>query len=263
MESLLGEGGLLPAVCGARRLYVRRSLPLPGKEKQAEREDRGGLGPTGHDATVSERQRAPQRGRVGRCRSSTASSARSRRTSTGGRLGSAAPSRDRRSRSCSASPARSCPRRGSRTASGARIRLPRRRTSSRGTSRGSARRSAGTRSRPGAVATSSASHPDALDLQQFERLAHDGSSALERGDAARAAGSLSEALGLWRGPALADLADEPALGCRDRPSRGAARPGARAVGSRRNSCSGGTSTSSRRSRSSWRRIRSASARGGC
>lgn len=54
--------------------------------------------------------------------------------------------------------------------------------------------------------------PDALDLQQFERLAHEGSSALERGDAARAAGSLSEALGLWRGPALADLADEPALG---------------------------------------------------
>src|SRR6188508_3628983 len=35
--------------------------------------------------------------------------------------------------------------------------------------------------------------PDALDLQQFERLAHEGSSALERGDAARAAGSLSEA----------------------------------------------------------------------
>lgn len=54
--------------------------------------------------------------------------------------------------------------------------------------------------------------PDALDLQQFERLAHEGSTALERGDAASAAGFLSEALGLWRGPALDDLADEPALG---------------------------------------------------
>ena len=52
---------------------------------------------------------------------------------------------------------------------------------------------------------------DALDLQRFERLAHDGSIALEREDPAGAAASLSEALGLWRGPALVDLADEPAL----------------------------------------------------
>src|SRR6187200_1294403 len=56
MESLLGEGGLLPAVCGARRLYVRSLAPLPGKEQQAEREDRGGLGPPAHDATVAERR---------------------------------------------------------------------------------------------------------------------------------------------------------------------------------------------------------------
>jgi DNA-binding SARP family transcriptional activator len=54
--------------------------------------------------------------------------------------------------------------------------------------------------------------PDALDLQRFERLAHQGSTALERDDPAGAAASLSEALGLWRGPALADLADEPTLG---------------------------------------------------
>jgi len=54
--------------------------------------------------------------------------------------------------------------------------------------------------------------PGALDLQRFERRAHEGSSALERDDPAGAAASLSDALGLWRGPALADLADEPALG---------------------------------------------------
>ena len=46
---------------------------------------------------------------------------------------------------------------------------------------------------------------DALDLQRFEGLAREGSIALERGDAVGAAVSLSEALGLWRGPALADL----------------------------------------------------------
>ncbi|HEX6725227.1 MAG TPA: AfsR/SARP family transcriptional regulator, partial [Gaiella sp.] len=50
-----------------------------------------------------------------------------------------------------------------------------------------------------------------LDLERFERLAHEGSQALERDDPARAADTLSEALLLWRGPALADLADEPAL----------------------------------------------------
>ncbi|HET8811607.1 MAG TPA: AfsR/SARP family transcriptional regulator, partial [Gaiella sp.] len=51
----------------------------------------------------------------------------------------------------------------------------------------------------------------ALDLQRFEELAHDGSRALEQGDPAGASASLRGALALWRGPALADLADEPAL----------------------------------------------------
>ena len=51
----------------------------------------------------------------------------------------------------------------------------------------------------------------ALDLQRFEELAHDGSRALEQGDPASASASFREALALWRGPALADLADEPAL----------------------------------------------------
>jgi DNA-binding SARP family transcriptional activator len=51
----------------------------------------------------------------------------------------------------------------------------------------------------------------ALDLQIYEQLAHAGSQALERDDPAEAAGSLRKALALWRGPALADLADEPLL----------------------------------------------------
>ncbi|WP_278045238.1 AfsR/SARP family transcriptional regulator [Actinomadura roseirufa] len=44
------------------------------------------------------------------------------------------------------------------------------------------------------------------DLLRFERLAQDGRTALEEGDAARASTLLSEALTVWRGPALADVA---------------------------------------------------------
>ena len=51
----------------------------------------------------------------------------------------------------------------------------------------------------------------ALDLQRFEELARDGSRALERGDSDEASTALRAALALWRGPALADLADEPLL----------------------------------------------------
>ncbi|MEV4940636.1 AfsR/SARP family transcriptional regulator, partial [Streptomyces zaomyceticus] len=50
-----------------------------------------------------------------------------------------------------------------------------------------------------------AADPDAVDLYRFERLAAEGSAALGGGDPARAAVLLDEALGLWRGPALADL----------------------------------------------------------
>ncbi|MFB7589028.1 BTAD domain-containing putative transcriptional regulator [Streptomyces sp. NPDC056169] len=50
-----------------------------------------------------------------------------------------------------------------------------------------------------------AADPDAVDLHRFERLAAEGSAALSAGDAVRAAALLDEALGLWRGPALADL----------------------------------------------------------
>ncbi|MFC3573633.1 BTAD domain-containing putative transcriptional regulator [Streptomyces yaanensis] len=52
---------------------------------------------------------------------------------------------------------------------------------------------------------------DDVDAGRFERLAREGRSALREGDAARAVPLLREALRLWRGPALADLADsEPA-----------------------------------------------------
>ena len=51
----------------------------------------------------------------------------------------------------------------------------------------------------------------ALDLQVFEDLARAGSRALERGEAREASAALGRALALWRGPALADLADEPQL----------------------------------------------------
>ncbi len=45
----------------------------------------------------------------------------------------------------------------------------------------------------------------ALDAQRFEELAAAGRRQLDAGDASDAAGLLTEALGLWRGPALADV----------------------------------------------------------
>nr|WP_202446312.1 BTAD domain-containing putative transcriptional regulator [Streptomyces sp. SID4941] len=47
--------------------------------------------------------------------------------------------------------------------------------------------------------------PDDIDLYVFERLARQGAAELAEGDAESAAGTLRTALGLWRGPALADL----------------------------------------------------------
>jgi ABC-type transport system substrate-binding protein/DNA-binding SARP family transcriptional activator/DNA-binding beta-propeller fold protein YncE len=49
---------------------------------------------------------------------------------------------------------------------------------------------------------------DALDVRRFERLAQEGREALTFGDAARARALLGEALGLWRGDAMADLTYE-------------------------------------------------------
>ena len=53
--------------------------------------------------------------------------------------------------------------------------------------------------------------PDQLDVHRFERLADAGSAALETGRFDEAADSLAEALGLWRGEALGDLAGEDAV----------------------------------------------------
>jgi DNA-binding SARP family transcriptional activator len=50
--------------------------------------------------------------------------------------------------------------------------------------------------------------PDELDLHRFERLVDEGRSLLARGLAADASERLGDALALWRGPALADFADE-------------------------------------------------------
>jgi DNA-binding SARP family transcriptional activator len=50
-----------------------------------------------------------------------------------------------------------------------------------------------------------------LDLRRFERLAEAGTQALDHDRASEAAESLRQALGLWRGPALADLDESFAL----------------------------------------------------
>ena len=52
---------------------------------------------------------------------------------------------------------------------------------------------------------------DSLDLHRFETLVSDGTELLERGRAQDAAVLLRESLALWRGPALADVADEGVL----------------------------------------------------
>ena len=49
--------------------------------------------------------------------------------------------------------------------------------------------------------------PENVDVFRFERLLRDGARALMDGDAARALPLLRVALGLWRGPALADAAE--------------------------------------------------------
>jgi DNA-binding SARP family transcriptional activator/ABC-type transport system substrate-binding protein/streptogramin lyase len=51
--------------------------------------------------------------------------------------------------------------------------------------------------------------PAKIDLSRFQRLAADGSRALAAGSNERAAEKLIEALAMWRGPALANLGDEP------------------------------------------------------
>src|SRR4051794_10781974 len=50
-----------------------------------------------------------------------------------------------------------------------------------------------------------------VDAERFRRLAAEGRARLAADDAARASALLREALALWRGPPLADIAGEPAL----------------------------------------------------
>ena len=50
--------------------------------------------------------------------------------------------------------------------------------------------------------------PNQLDLQRFEQLLSDGTEALAAGDPSAALATLNQALGLWRGPALADFTYE-------------------------------------------------------
>jgi class 3 adenylate cyclase/tetratricopeptide (TPR) repeat protein len=50
---------------------------------------------------------------------------------------------------------------------------------------------------------------DWIDASRFERLLDDGRLAFDEGDAGRAAATLREALGLWRGPPLDDFTYEP------------------------------------------------------
>lgn len=63
-----------------------------------------------------------------------------------------------------------------------------------------------TRRSPGYVLTI---NRDELDLERFERLLRDGREALAGGDVMSAEATLRQALGLWRGPALADVVDQP------------------------------------------------------
>jgi SARP family transcriptional regulator, regulator of embCAB operon len=52
---------------------------------------------------------------------------------------------------------------------------------------------------------------DDVDIFRFQHLMKDGRNTLRRGDAPRAADLLRNALGLWRGPMLADVARGPSL----------------------------------------------------
>jgi DNA-binding SARP family transcriptional activator len=51
--------------------------------------------------------------------------------------------------------------------------------------------------------------PGQVDLDRFERLLQDGPRSLSAGEPERAAGTLREALALWRGPPLVDFGYEP------------------------------------------------------
>ena len=67
---------------------------------------------------------------------------------------------------------------------------------------------------PGVIESSPAGYrlalaPAVIDAVAFEAMARDGARALAAGDPRTAAATLRDALALWRGPALADVADAP------------------------------------------------------
>src|SRR6201999_3455047 len=65
--------------------------------------------------------------------------------------------------------------------------------------------------------------PAAIDAVAFEHLVSRGHAVLSAGEAPRAVSFLADALALWRGPALADVADAPfAAGASTRPGGGRA-----------------------------------------
>jgi YVTN family beta-propeller protein len=69
---------------------------------------------------------------------------------------------------------------------------------------------------PGVIATRRPGYvlevePTQVDLGRFERLRDEARAALERGDPSASADKLREALGLWRGEALADIGFEPSI----------------------------------------------------
>jgi YVTN family beta-propeller protein len=112
------------------------------------------------------------------------------------------------SRSCFSTGARSCRWTASSKSSGASARRIPRRKRCRSTSRVCAREL-----RDGVILTRGGGYlldvdADRLDAARFTRLAREGSRALERGDTAGGRDLLREALALWRGAALADLAYE-------------------------------------------------------
>jgi len=90
---------------------------------------------------------------------------------------------------------------------------------------------------------------DCLDAHRFERLVAEGRSELGAGRPERAVAALDEALALWRGPALPDLAYEPFA------QREVARPEDLRVARRSSSCSrrGWRSATTSSWWGSWRR----------
>ena len=143
------------------------------------------------------------------CTRSSGSSARSRSTwKPAGPPACRAAARCRCSRCCSCTAAPPFISTASSTSCGRATGRSTRATPSRSWCRGCGQRSARTSCAPRAAATPCALAPGALDADRFEERFRLGREELARGEPWEAAATLGEALALWRGPALADVADE-------------------------------------------------------